>query len=156
MKKYCEAVFSYFNRRRLIDAEDFGVILSSRDYYNSIRKEIPDKSKLKIIKALLIILKENSFVYYTRVKIKVDKDDELINKKLIQIFFIYRKQLKTAQRFIANQLIIIDGTFNINKLDLPLFIIVDILNIDQTFPVAFSYCPAESTKSISFVQDYLK
>jgi hypothetical protein len=83
IKKHREAVLPYSNNRRLIDAEDFGIILSSRDYYNSVRKEIPDKSKPKTIKALLIIFKENSFVYYTRVKIEVNKNGELINKEFV-------------------------------------------------------------------------
>ena len=102
------------------------------------------------------MFKKNSFIYYTHIKVKVNNNDKPINKELIQIFFAHRKQLEAAQRFIADWLIIIDGIFNINKLDLPLFVIVGVLSTGQTFPVAFSYCPAESTKSISFVQDYLK
>ena len=63
--------------------EDFGIVFSSRDYYNFIRKEIPDKLKPKIIKILLIILKENSFVYYIYIKVKVNKNNKFINKKFI-------------------------------------------------------------------------
>jgi hypothetical protein len=155
-KKHREAVLPYSDSRRLIDAEDFGVVLSSRDYYNSVRKEIPDKSKPKTIEALLVMLEENSFVYHTRIKVEVDENSEPIGRELVQIFFAHRKQLETAQRFVADWLIIIDGTFNTNELDLPLLVIVGVLSTGQTFPVAFSYCPAESTKSISFVWDCLK
>jgi hypothetical protein len=155
-KKHREAVLPYSDSRRLIDAEDFGVVLSSRDYYNSVRKEIPDKSKPKTIEALLVMLEENSFVYQTRVKVEVDEDDEPIGRELVQIFFAHRKQLEAAQRFVADWLIIIDGTFNTNELDLPLLVIVGVLSTGQTFPVAFSYCPSESTKSIRFVWDCLK
>jgi hypothetical protein len=103
-----------------------------------------------------VMLEENSFVYHTRVKVEVDEDGEPIGRELVQIFFAHRKQLEAAQRFVADWLIIIDGTFNTNELDLPLLVIVGVLSIGQTFPVAFSYCPAESTKSISFVWDCLK
>jgi hypothetical protein len=46
------------------------VVMSARDYYNSVRKEMPDKSKPKTIVALLRMLKENDFIYRTRVIIK--------------------------------------------------------------------------------------
>jgi hypothetical protein len=74
------------------------------------------------------MLEENSFVYHTRVKVEVDKDDESIGRELIQIFFAHRKQLEAAQRFVADWLIVIDGTFNTNKLDLPLLVIVGVLS----------------------------
>ena len=49
------------------------MVVSSRDYYNSIRKEVPDKSKPRTINALLVMLEENSFVFRTRVSIEEDK-----------------------------------------------------------------------------------
>jgi hypothetical protein len=57
-KKHREQVLSYSISRRLVDAEDLGVVLSSRDYYNSIRKEMPDKAKARTIIALLRTLKD--------------------------------------------------------------------------------------------------
>jgi len=42
--KHREQVLPYSVSRRLIDAEDLGVALSSRDYYNSVRKQLPDKT----------------------------------------------------------------------------------------------------------------
>ena len=102
------------------------------------------------------MLEENSFVYHTRVKVEVDEDEEPVSRQLIQVFFAHRKQLEAAQRFVTDWLIIIDGTFNTNELDLPLLIIVGVLSTGQMFPVAFSYCPAESIKSISYVWDCLK
>jgi hypothetical protein len=44
-KKHRDQVLPYSVSRRLIDAEDLGVDLSARDYYNSVRKELPDKAK---------------------------------------------------------------------------------------------------------------
>jgi hypothetical protein len=62
-KKHREQVFPYSVSRRLINAEGFRLILFSRAYYNSIRKKISDKSKPKIIKALLLSLKKEDFIY---------------------------------------------------------------------------------------------
>ena len=75
---------------------------------------------------------------------------------MIQIFFAYEKQLKAAQRFTSGYIIIIDRTFNTNNLRLPLLIVVGVLNLGVTFPVAFSYSPSELTESIGFVWESLK
>ena len=155
-KKHRQQVLSYSESRRLIDAEDFGVVVSSRDYYNSVRKEVPDKSKPRTIDALLVMLEENSFVFRTRVSIEEDKQGVAISRKLVQIWFAHRKQLEAAQRFVADWLIVIDGTFNTNEDRLPLLVVVGVLNNGQTFPVAFSYCPSESAESIGFVWESLK
>ena len=155
-KKHRQQILSYSESRRLIDAEDFSVVVSSRDYYNSVRKEVPDKSKSRTIDALLVMLEENSFVFRTRISIEEDKQGVAISRKLIQIWFAHRKQLEAAQRFVADWLVVIDGTFNTNKDRLPLLVVVGVLNSGQTFPVAFSYCPSESAESIEFVWESLK
>jgi hypothetical protein len=59
-KKHRQQVLSYFDSRRLIDAEDLSVIISAKDYYNTVRKEIPNKSKPQTIMALSRILKDNN------------------------------------------------------------------------------------------------
>ena len=104
----------YSVSRRLIDAEDLGVVLSARDYYNSVHKLMPDKSKPQTIVALLKILEDNTFVFTTRFKTKRDKAGKLISRKLVQLFFAHRKQLKAATRFVTGWLIVINRTFNTN------------------------------------------
>jgi MULE transposase domain len=46
-------------------------------------------------------------------------------------------------------LLVIDGTFNINKDRLPLLIVVGVLNSGKTFPVCFSYYLSESTEAFA-------
>jgi hypothetical protein len=62
-------------------------------------------------------------VYRTRFEVEVDEQDKPIARKLVQLFFAHRQQLEAAQRFVADWLIVIDGTFNINELRLPLFVL---------------------------------
>jgi hypothetical protein len=154
--KHREQVLPYSVSRRLIDAEDLGVVLSSRDYYNSVRKQLPDKAKPETIVALLRMLEENTFVYTTRFKVEKDLTGKPISRKLVQLFFAHRKQLDAATRFVSDWVIIIDGTFNTNELRLPLLVAVGVLSTNETFPVAFSYCPSESAASIGFVWNSLK
>jgi hypothetical protein len=59
------------------------VVLLSRDYYNSVRKQLPNKAKLEIIVALLRILKDNEFVYITRFKVKKDLTGKSVSRKLV-------------------------------------------------------------------------
>jgi len=130
------------------------VIVSARDYYNTVRKEKPDKSKPKTIVALLRMLEDNDFIYYTRVS--VEESNTSITRKLIQLFWTHPKQIEAAKRFIADWAIVIDGTFNTNELRLPLLVLVGVLNTNKTFPVAFSFCPSESAESIGFVWESMK
>jgi hypothetical protein len=57
-KKHRSQALPYFVSRRLINAEELGVILLSRDFYNSVRKEYPDKAKPKTIVVLLRALED--------------------------------------------------------------------------------------------------
>jgi hypothetical protein len=102
------------------------------------------------------MLEDNDFTYRTRVKLEEDESGTTIARKLVQIFWAHRKQLKAAQRFVADWVIIIDGTFNTNELRLPLLVCVGVLNTNKTFLVAFSFCPSESVESIGFMWECLK
>jgi hypothetical protein len=155
-KKHRQQVLSYSESRRLIDAEEFGLVLSSRAYYNSIRKEIPDKNKPHTIEALLLSLHHEGFIYHTRVSEEENEGGKVIARKLIQLFFAHHEQLEAAKRFISDWLIVIDGTFNTNEDRLPLLVVVGVLNSGKTFPICFSYCPSESAESIGFVWEALK
>jgi hypothetical protein len=66
-KKHRKQVLPYSDSRRLIDAEDLGLVLSSKQYYNLIRKETPDKLKPYTVEALLLSLYDQGFIYRTRV-----------------------------------------------------------------------------------------
>jgi hypothetical protein len=131
-------------------------VLLRRDYYNFVRKQLPNKSKLETIVALLRMLEDNEFVYRIRFKVEKDLTGKPIARKLMQFFFAHRKQLDAAARFVTGWAIVIDGTFNTNELRLPLLVCVGVLSTNETFPVAFSYCPSESAGSIGFVWQSLK
>jgi hypothetical protein len=139
----------------VLKAEELGLVLISREYYNSLRKLVPDKAKPETIDALLMELHEAGFVYRTRVQEDVDDEDNVVKRKMIQLWFTHREQLNIAARFCADFLIVVDGTFNTNKDRLPLLIAVGVLNSGKTFPVCFSYYPSESEDSFKFIWDSL-
>ena len=107
------------------------MVLLSRDYYNSVRKELPDKSKPQTIVALLRMLEDQKFVYQTRFEKEIDElTKEVVGRKLVQLFFAHREQLDAAARFIADWLIVINGTFNTNELRLSLLVCVRVLSMN--------------------------
>ena len=90
------------------------------------------------------------------VEIEEDLDGRVISRRLIQIFFIHLNQIELGQRFVANFIMIIDGTFHTNALRLLLLVAVGISNSNSTFPLAFSYCPSESEDAFGFFFDSLR
>ena len=50
----------------------------------------------------------------------------------------------------------VDGTFNTNKLRLPLLTSVGIIGTGKIFPVPLSYCPGETAASYNFFFESLR
>jgi MULE transposase domain len=105
-----------------------------------VRNQPADKRDTETRQVLLQALNETDFIHHQQVSTEYDNEGNLNSKRLIQIWFAHPKQLATAQRFVTDSLLIIDGTFNTNELRLPLLVAVGITNCGTTFPVAFSYC----------------
>jgi hypothetical protein len=74
-------MISYFESRYVFKVDEFGFAISAQNYYNFMRKMVPDKNKPKIINDLFITLQKTSFVYHCRVKIKKNEEENLINRK---------------------------------------------------------------------------
>ena len=74
----------YSASRRVLDSEEFGVLLTSKEYYNSVRHKTPSKSDDKTIQGLIFALQKEGFMYETRVE-EVDESSSVISRKCIQI-----------------------------------------------------------------------
>jgi MULE transposase domain len=129
--------------------------LSAKKYYNLVRNQPTDKGDSESIQGLLKALDDAEFIHHQRISTEYNAEGKLTGQRLTQIWFAHLKQLAAAQRFVADQVLIIDGTFNTNELRLPLLAAVGITNSGSTFPVAFSYCPLESKESLKFFFDCL-
>ncbi|ERF76218.1 hypothetical protein EPUS_04295 [Endocarpon pusillum Z07020] len=122
----------------------------------SLSRNILDCDDYESIQGLLKTLDDAKFVHHERLNFEYDNEGKVTSKQLIQIWFSHSQQLKIAQRFVADQVLVIDGTFNTNELRLSLLAAVSITNSGSTFPVAFSYCSSESTESLVFFFECLK
>ena len=93
VRKHRQAVIPYSESRRVLECEEFGIHITARQYYNSVRKMIPDKSKPETIDGLLVALQEAGFVYRVRVEIEEDEKGRPISRKMKQIWFAHKEQL---------------------------------------------------------------
>jgi hypothetical protein len=141
---------SYLESQAFLEQEHQGLILNQKTYYNLLRKKPGDAYNLNTITALLKELNKTGFMYKTRTEDKIDENKRVIKRKLIQIIFFHREVIRRAQRFIAKKLLVINSTFNTNKLRLPLLIGVSIINNSKTFPCASSYYLSETAESYNF------
>jgi MULE transposase domain len=115
-----------------------------------LRKQPGDANNPNTITALFKELDETRFMYRTRTEDEIDANERVIKRKLIQIVFFHKEVIRFTQRFIAGKLLVINGTFNTNKLRLPLLINVSIINSGKTFPCASNYCLSETAESYDF------
>jgi hypothetical protein len=148
-------VIPYSVSRRVLEDEDYGMLLTSKEYYNAVRAQPANKSEDKSIAGLIVTLQEAGFVYRTRVKVTYE-GEVAVARKLVQLWFAHPTQLEMARRFVSGFALIIDGTFNTNSLRLPLLVAVGSLHTGASFPVFFSFCPSEDRASFEFCWDSFK
>ena len=91
VRKHRQAVIPYSESRRVFECEEFGIHITARQYYDSIRKITPDKNKPETVNGLLIALQEADFVYRVRIEIKEDKKGKPISHKIKQIWFAHKE-----------------------------------------------------------------
>jgi hypothetical protein len=66
------SVIAYSSSRRILESEEFGLYLSSKQYYNLIRKMKLSEDNLKIIAGLVAALEDEGFIYRTRCEDTID------------------------------------------------------------------------------------
>jgi hypothetical protein len=69
-------------------------------------------------------------------------EDGSIKGRVLEQVFITDAQIAYARRFIANQVLLIDGTFEINCLSMVLLVVVGITSTNDNFPAANSFAKA--------------
>jgi hypothetical protein len=107
--------------------------ISQKTFYNLLRRQPGDSNNPSTINGLLAALDESEFVYRTRIKDEL-KEDRMVSRQLVQIVFFIKDVIRFGQRFIAGKVLIVDGTFNTNKLRMPLLVGVGVINFGKTFP----------------------
>jgi hypothetical protein len=155
-----EAQVSYSTSRRILDVGgDGGLVLTRAEYYRLKNDRSYMRSKDKsLLESLRFALEAAGFVMRTRTEVKtvMRDDEEVLERKLAQIWFSHPKLLTAAALYVVGSVCVIDATFKTNNANLPIIAAVGILPNDTTFPIAFSYIRAEDDESYSFFWQSLK
>ena len=93
-RKYRVSNVSYSESQVLLEQEHQGLILNQKTYYNLLRKNPADANNPNTITALLKELDEAGFVYRTRTEDKIDVNERVIKRKMIQIIFFYKEVIR--------------------------------------------------------------
>jgi len=75
----------YSNSRRILETEDFHLHLTSKEFYNTVRKQKVDWSDDRSIIGLVTELQENSWICEVRTELNEDDKGKIINRRLIQV-----------------------------------------------------------------------
>jgi hypothetical protein len=81
------------------------------------------------------MLEEKGFRSVCSMSDELADDGNVKGRVLEQVFFVLDTQITYSKRFLAGQVIFIDGTFEMNKLGLVL-LVVGITNTNKNFPAA--------------------
>ena len=77
------AVIPYSASRRVLEATKFGISLTYKQYYNTVRNTPPNREDSRTIEGLLVALSDADFIYRTRVEETIDENDVVVSRKLL-------------------------------------------------------------------------
>ena len=127
-----------------------GLDLTRDQYYNLLRNSSLRKSD-DSFKGLMAALDEAGFIFRTKLMPQQIVNGVRQSAIMEQIVFFHPIMRNLAQRFCSEFALIIDGTFNTNRLRMPFIQAVGITNTGTSFPVVFSFAISESKLAFDFI-----
>jgi hypothetical protein len=113
---------SYITSQRILSKE--GLSLSRTDYYNLHRGQQKANEVNNEFEALIYALDEADFTYACKADTLFNEADKSVNRQIQQIWISLNEQIRLAQRFIADFILLSDDTFSTNALNLTLIIMI--------------------------------
>jgi hypothetical protein len=140
----------YSSIRRVLDSSDLSI--DRKTYYNLVRnKSLEDGISNDSFKAIVLALEEVGFRFNCDMSKELVENGSIKGRVLDQVVFFSDQQIAYAKRFIADQVLLVDGTFETNRLGLTLLIVVGVTNTSKNFPAAYSFCRSESRVAFDFL-----
>ena len=136
--------------RRVFNTSD--LYIDRKTYYNLIRnKLLENKISNNLFKILILTLEEISFRFIYNISNELAENNHIKKRVFKQIIFLSDQQITYTKRFITDQVLLIDSTFETNRLSLTLLIVIGITNTNKSFPNTYSFCKLESKISFNFL-----
>jgi hypothetical protein len=146
---------SYSSMRQVLDSSDLRI--DRKTYYNLVRgKPLEDRISNDSFKGLVLALEEVGFRFACLMNDELADDGSIKGRILEQLFFISDQQAAYGKRFLPDQVFLVDGTFETNRLGLVLLVVVGVTNTNRNFPVTYSFAKSEAKVSFEFLFDCLK
>jgi hypothetical protein len=147
------AHLSFRQAERILHGQNLKIDRNS--YYNLARRSTMDISTEGLL-ALVTVLERDNWTYRTFWEFVRD-DLKVITKQVLKaVFFTNDALIKQARRFCPDWMIQVDGTFNTNKIRMPLIDCLGINNTGKSFIFAFCFVTSESSENWGFVLECLE
>ena len=136
--------------RRVLESS--GLSIDRKTYYNLVRTKPLEQSN-DSFEGLVLALEEEGFKFSCLMSDELVDDDSCKGRTLEQVFFLTDAQVAYSKRFIADHVLLVDGTFETNKLGMVLLVIVGVTATNKNFPAAYSFAKSEAATSFNFLFD---
>lgn len=131
-----------------------GLDIDNKAYYNLIRSTGRKTPQEQL--ALALKTAELKGFHVRCLKKYVVKNDVRKNQVIEHYFFCNADQIRYARRFVSNFIIQTDATFNINHLNMPLSVLVGIINTFRSFAVAYCFVSSKSIEVFIFISSCIR
>jgi hypothetical protein len=135
---------SFRQAERILHGQSLKIDRNS--YYNLARRSAMDLSTEGLL-ALVTVLERDNWTYRTYWEFVRD-DLKVVTKQVLKaVFFTNDTLIKQARRFCPDWMIQVDGTFNTNKIRMPLIDCLGVNNTGKSFIFAFCFVTSESSEN---------
>lgn len=132
-----------------------GLKIDRNWYYNLARRSTMEISTDGLL-ALVTVLERDSWTYRTFWELVKD-DHGLVTKQVLKaVFFTNDRLIRQARRFTPDWMIQVDGTFNTNKIRMPLIDCLGVSNTGKSFFFGFAFVTSESSENWGFLLQCLE
>jgi hypothetical protein len=132
-----------------------GLRIDRRSYYNLARRQSMGTTQDDLL-ALVSVLEYDGWIYRTFWDF-INNDQGVIIKQVLKaVFFTNNELIRLARRFCPDWMIQMDGTFNTNRLKMPLIDVLGVTNTEHSFLFTFCFVTSESADNWSFVLQCLE
>jgi hypothetical protein len=148
-----QSALSFRQAERILYGQ--GLKLDRKAYYNLARGKSMGTTPDDLL-ALVSVLEHDNWIYRTYWEFRTNDQGVITNQVLKAVFFTNEDLIHLARRFCPDWMIQMDGTFNTNKLRMPLIDILGVTNTDHSFLFAFCFVTSESAENWGFVLQCLE
>ncbi len=121
----------------ILDNEDFRVRVQEKYNHNDLGKNLCDKSERAIAIIFVMLIGEQ------------------ISRIVQNLFFCNSEQTRLVRQFVSTFIYETNATFDTNELQMPLSVLVGVLNTGKTFLFALCFTTFESAVTFDFMEDLL-